>query len=155
MSDPLSWSSMIRVLGGLALVLVVFFLLLRGMRRLQPGLGAQRADLRVVAALALSPRERLLLVQVGEQQLLLGSGAQGLRCLHVLPQALVSRPAGGGGVAAAPFAQWLHKAVAARSGSGGASASSPTSSSTSSSTSSPTSSPTSSSASSSESHSTS
>ncbi|MDE2121176.1 MAG: flagellar biosynthetic protein FliO [Betaproteobacteria bacterium] len=119
MSDPLSWSSMIRVIGGLALVLMVFFLLLRGMRRLQPGLGAQRADLRVVAALALSPRERLLLVQVGEQQLLLGSGAQGLRCLHVLPQALAARPPGGGGAVAAPFAQWLHKAVAARSGSGG------------------------------------
>ena len=115
MSDPLSWSSMIRVIGGLALVLMVFFLLLRGMRRLQPGLGAQRADLRVVAALALSPRERLLLVQVGEQQLLLGAAAQGLRCLHVLPQPLASRPPTAVGAAAVtPFAEWLRKARAAR-----------------------------------------
>lgn len=117
MSDPLSWSSMIRVLGGLALVLVVFFLLLRVLRRLQPGLGAGRADLRVVTTLALSPRERLLLVQVGEQQLLLGAGAQGLRCLHVLPRTLEPRPPGAGmraGAAAPPFAQWLRRALAER-----------------------------------------
>ena len=114
MSDPLSWSSMLRVLAGLGLVLVVFYLLLRLLRRAQPGLGAGRADLRVVASLALSPRERVLLVQVGEQQLLLGAGAQGLRCLHVLPQALEAKPPGGG-LPAVPFAEWLRRAVSASS----------------------------------------
>ncbi len=113
MSDPMSWSSMLRVTAGLALVLVLFFLLLRVLRRMQPGLAAGRADLRVVASLALSPRERLLLVQVGEQQLLLGAGAQGLQCLHVLPQPLAAR-AGSGPGSAAPFAEWLRKARAAR-----------------------------------------
>ena len=113
MSDPMSWSSMLRVIAGLALVLVLFFLLLRVLRRMQPGLAAGRADLRVVASLALSPRERLLLVQVGEQQLLLGAGAQGLQCLHVLPQPLPARPGGGPG-AVAPFTEWLRKASGAR-----------------------------------------
>ncbi len=116
MSDPLSWSSMLRVLAGLGLVLVVFFLLLRLLRRAQPGLGGARADLRVVAALALSPRERVLLVQVGEQQLLLGAGAQGLRCLHVLPQALEAKPPGGA-MPVVPFAEWLRKAVTSGSSS--------------------------------------
>lgn len=114
MSDPLSWSSMLRVLAGLGLVLVVFYLLLRVLRRAQPGLGTGRADLRVVASLALSPRERVLLVQVGEQQLLLGAGAQGLRCLHVLPQALEAKPPGSG-LPPVPFADWLRRAVSASS----------------------------------------
>ncbi len=114
MSDPLSWASMLRVLAGLALVLVLFFLLLRGVKRLHPGFAAGRADFRVVASLALSTRERLLLVQVGEQQLLLGAAAQGLRCLHVLPQPLAARPATAAGAAAVtPFAEWLRKARAA------------------------------------------
>ena len=106
---------MLRVLAGLALVLVLFFLLLRGVKRLHPGFAAGRADFRVVASLALSTRERLLLVQVGEQQLLLGAVAQGLRCLHVLPQPLASRPPTAVGAAAVtPFAEWLRKARAAR-----------------------------------------
>ncbi|WP_297909557.1 flagellar biosynthetic protein FliO [Thiomonas sp.] len=123
MSDPLSWSSMLRVLAGLGLVLVVFYLLLRVLKRAQPGLASGRADFRVVASLALSPRERVLLVQVGEQQLLLGAGAQGLRCLHVLPQALEAKPPGSG-MPAVPFADWLRKAVASSASSGACSGSS-------------------------------
>ncbi len=107
MSDPLSWSSMLRVVAGLALVLAVFFVLLRLLRRMQPGLAGARTDLRLVAALALSPRERLLLVQVGEQQLLLGSSAQGLRRLHVLPAPLPERGQGG---ASLGFAERLRRA---------------------------------------------
>ena len=66
MSDPMSWSALLRVVGGLALVLVIFFLVLRGLRRMQPGLAGANAPFAVVATLALSPRERLLLIQVGE-----------------------------------------------------------------------------------------
>lgn len=108
MSDPMSWSALLRVVGGLALVLVVFFLVLRGLRRMQPGLSGAGAPFAVVATLALSPRERLLLIQVGEQQLLLGSSPQGLRCLHVLPQALDVRRTDTGAV----FSDWLHRATA-------------------------------------------
>ncbi len=107
MSDPLSWYSMLRVLAGLALVLVVLFLLLRVLRRLQPGLAGSREDFRVLASLALSPRERLLLLQLGEQQLLLGAGVQGLRCLHVLPRPLAQRPCA---PVAPSFAAWLQRA---------------------------------------------
>ncbi len=117
MSDPLSWASMLRVLAGLALVLVVFFLLLRVMKRLQPGVGRSGSGLYVLRSLALSPRERLLLVQVGEQQLLLGAGAQGVRCLHVLPQALDLSPGAASGAPAGPgaaFAERLRGALAAR-----------------------------------------
>ncbi|WP_081857823.1 flagellar biosynthetic protein FliO [Thiomonas sp. FB-Cd] len=107
MSNPLSWSELLRVLGGLALVLLIFFVALRVLRRVQPGLARADAPLRVVTSLALSPRERLLLIQVGEQQLLLGSGPQGLRCLHVLPQTLEVRKTDSSLV----FSDWLRKSV--------------------------------------------
>lgn len=99
--DPLSLSAMLRVFGTLAIVLVVFVLALRGLRRLQGGRTPQGA-LRVVGSLSLSPRERLLLVQVGAQQLLIGSSAQGMNCLHVLPEPLPTDPP-----AAPPLAQAL------------------------------------------------
>ncbi|NNM63043.1 MAG: flagellar biosynthetic protein FliO [Burkholderiales bacterium] len=108
MSDPISWTAFLRIVGGLALVLVFFFLVLRGLRRLQPRFAGENADFCVIATLALSPRERLLLIQVGEQQLLVGSSPQGLRCLHVLPQALNVRKTD----ATVVFSDWLRKATA-------------------------------------------
>ncbi len=92
-SDPLSLGAMLRVFGTLVVVLVVFVVALRGLRRLQGAGGrAPQGALRVVGSLSLSPRERLLLVQVGAQQLLIGSSAQGLNCLHVLPEPLPTEP---------------------------------------------------------------
>jgi len=108
LSDPISWTALLRILGGLALVLGFFFLVLRGLRRVQPGFARANAEFRVIATLALSPRERLLLIQVGEQQLLVGSSPQGLRCLHVLPQALNVRKTD----ATVVFSDWLRKATA-------------------------------------------
>ncbi len=107
MSDPLSWSLLLRLGAGLALVLGLLVLMLRALRQVRPG-GAQ-PGMRVVSMLALSPRERLLLVQVGKQQLLLGSSPQGLSCLHLLPEAIDA-------VAAPPegFPAWLRRAKAMR-----------------------------------------
>lgn len=105
MSDPMSFTSLLRVLAGLAVVLALFYLALRGLKRMQPGGGAPESALRVVAALGVSPRERLLLVQVGEQQLLLGSGPQGLNCLHVLPTPIEVAP----GSMAPAFQGWLKR----------------------------------------------
>jgi flagellar protein FliO/FliZ len=116
--DPLSWTELLRVFGGLVAVIAVFVAALWLLKRLQPGLRPPNGPMRVLSTLSLSPRERLLLVQVGEQQLLLGSGAQGLNCLHVLstPLALESAQAGQGLGAALPasFPDWLRRAVEQR-----------------------------------------
>ena len=82
-------------LGGavFALVLVVGLILaLSWLARRMPGLGgaagAGHPSLRIVGALALGPRDRLVVVEVGETQLLLGVGAGGTRTLHTLDQPL-------------------------------------------------------------------
>ncbi len=105
MSDPFSWSMLLRLGAGLLLVLGLFVLMLRALKQVRPG--TARGAIHVVSSLALSPRERLLLVQVGKQQLLLGSSPQGLSCLHLLPEAVDT-------IAAPPegFPAWLRRAKA-------------------------------------------
>lgn len=116
--DPLSWTELLRVFGGLVAVIVVFVAALWLLKRFQPGMRASAGPMRVLSTLSLAPRERLLLVQVGEQQLLLGSSAQGLQCLHVLSEPIdLQPPAAGTGIGAAlpaTFPDWLRRAVEQR-----------------------------------------
>lgn len=77
-------------IGGalLALALVVGLILALGWlaRRMPGALGAARGNsgLRVVATLPLGPRDRVMVVDVGGTQLLLGVGPGGTRTLHTL-----------------------------------------------------------------------
>ncbi len=116
--DPLGWTELLRVFGGLVAVIVVFVVALWLLKRLQPGLRTPHGPLRVLATLNLAPRERLLLVQVGEQQLLLGSSAQGLACLHVLATPIAQEPTttgqGMGAALPASFPDWLRRAMEQR-----------------------------------------
>lgn len=106
-----SFSAILELFSALVAVLLVFLGLIWVLRRLQPDLGGgQRGALHIVASLPLGARERLLLIQMGEQQLLLGVTPAGITLLHTLeaalPEAQVSPPA--------PFAGWLHKAMERR-----------------------------------------
>ena len=79
-------------LGGAVLALVAVLALIVGLawllKRL-PGSGLRSNDqLRVLTSLAVGQRERLVVVQVGQQQLLLGVTAQGIQTLHTLTEPL-------------------------------------------------------------------
>jgi flagellar protein FliO/FliZ len=82
-------------IGGalFALVLVIGLILLLGwLAKRMPGFGGTRNNsaLRVVGSLALGPRERVVVVAVGDTQLLLGVGSGGTRTLHTLETPLPS-----------------------------------------------------------------
>lgn len=84
-------------IGGalFALVLVVGLILLLGwLARRMPGFGGARGNpaLRVVGSLALGPRDRVVVVEVGDTQLLLGVGSNGTRTLHTLAEPLPVAP---------------------------------------------------------------
>ncbi len=83
-------------IGGavLALVLVVGLILVLGwLAKRMPGIGgASNPALKVVGSLSLSPRERVVVVAVGETQLVLGTGAGGTRVLHQLATPLPVTP---------------------------------------------------------------
>ena len=74
-----------------ALVMVVGLILaLTWLAKRMPGFrgGSAGSALRVVGSLALSPRERLVVVAIGDTQLVLGVGAGGTRTLHTLSEPL-------------------------------------------------------------------
>lgn len=96
-------------IGGalFSLVLVVGLILALGwLAKRMPGVqrGAGNAQLRVVASVALGPRDRAVVVDVGGTQLLLGVGQGGVRALHTLEQPLPAVETPG---APSPFAQIL------------------------------------------------
>ena len=95
--------------GGtvLALLLVVGVILaLAWLAKRMPGLGAGGGNpaLKIVGSLALGPRERVVVIDVGGTQLLLSTGPHGTRALHTLEQPLPA-PVN----ASSPFAQVLAK----------------------------------------------
>jgi flagellar protein FliO/FliZ len=69
---------------ALLFVLGLIFALAWLARRLPGVAGGSHRALRVVASLSLGPRERVVVVDVGGTQLLLGVGAGGTRALHTL-----------------------------------------------------------------------
>lgn len=81
---------------GLALVVALILVAAWAMRRMVPGAAGGQSALRIVAALPLGPRERLLLVDVAGQQLLLGVTAQQINALHRFDEPL-ALPAQHGG----------------------------------------------------------
>lgn len=92
--------SPLATLGKLALallfVLFVFWAFARLMRQLQGPRGNVHGDLSIVASLSLGQRERVVVVQAGESQLLLGVTASQVNTLHVLDSPLRGSGPGSG-----------------------------------------------------------
>ena len=82
--------------GGtlLALILVVALIIaLAWLVKKLPGAGLKAVSgLRVVASLAVGPRERVVVVDCAGQQLLIGVTQHGVNLLHTLPEPLIDAP---------------------------------------------------------------
>ena len=83
-------------LGGtlfaLGLVVALILVLAWVLKKL-PGAGLKSLPgLRTVASLAVGPRERVVIVDCGGQQLLLGVTQHGVNLLHTLPEPLLDEP---------------------------------------------------------------
>jgi flagellar protein FliO/FliZ len=74
---------------GLFAVIALILLLAFFLKRFNPAMLQKNSPLKVLASQSLGPRERIVLVAVGEQQLLLGVTAQQVSLLHTLPEPLV------------------------------------------------------------------
>ena len=80
-------------LGSLSLTLGVIVLLLWGgiwaMRRMRPGIGLGGArDCTILRSLPLGPRERLIVVQIGARQLVVGVGSAAVSLICELDERL-------------------------------------------------------------------
>jgi flagellar protein FliO/FliZ len=80
-------------LASLSLTLGIIVLLLWGgiwaMRRMRPGTGLSNArDCAIIRSLALGPRERLLVVQIGARHLVIGIGSASVSLICELDEPL-------------------------------------------------------------------
>ena len=76
-------------------------------RKLSGGKGFGQGGMKIVGGVALGPRERIVLVEVGETWLVIGIVPGQIRTLHQLPKGSNSDLAPTVGATEAPFAQWL------------------------------------------------
>lgn len=87
-ASPLDAGSILQVVLGLVVVLLAIgasVWVLRHVLRLQPGMNGQ---LRVLAGLSMGPREKIVLLKVGDTQLLVGVAPGRVHTLHVLERPL-------------------------------------------------------------------
>lgn len=99
-----------QMLGSLALVLGAIIALAWLLRRIGSGPAGSAGLLKVIGSAAVGQKERVVVVEVADTWLVLGVAPGQVSALHTLPRQEL------GGVstqqAAAPFAQWLKRAVA-------------------------------------------
>jgi flagellar protein FliO/FliZ len=99
---------LLQLVLGLLAVIAAVLVLARWLPRLQGMRAAGAGNLKVVEAMALGQKERLLVVQVGDEQILLGVTASGISALHRLDRPL-QPPAAGAPADGAPA--WLNRVL--------------------------------------------
>lgn len=83
-AEPLSLGSLIQVTLGLLAVVVTIFALAWFLRRYGRFQSSANTSLKVVGGLSVGPRERVVLIQVEDRQLLLGVAPGRVQMLHTL-----------------------------------------------------------------------
>lgn len=85
-ASPLGAGSLLQALLGLILVLALLMAAAYWLRKVQGQRGLGGGLMRVVAALPLGTRERLVIVELADTWLVLGITPQGIVALHTLPK---------------------------------------------------------------------
>ena len=85
-----SASQLASVVGGLAIILVLIYGLSWFVKRFAQGGFAQNASMKIISSMPLGTRERLMLVEVGGKQLLLGVTATQINTLHVFDEPVIA-----------------------------------------------------------------
>ncbi len=83
-SMPSAAGSLLQMLFGLGITLAVLFAALTLLKRLQGARAKQPGALRVISATSVGPRERVVLVAVGKQVLVVGVAPGRVSALHTL-----------------------------------------------------------------------
>lgn len=106
------------MLGALTGVLLLIFAVAWLFRRIQTGQPGGRQHLQIISVLPLSAKERVVLIQVGEEQVLVGVSTAGIHHLHKLTEPVsttsAATPANDDGAPTPSFADALRSVVVRR-----------------------------------------
>jgi flagellar protein FliO/FliZ len=109
-----SAGNLLQTIFGLCVVLGLLALLAWFLKRYGPKAAAGSAGLRIVGALNLGGRERIMVVEVGEQWIVVGASPGRVNALATMPrQALAEQPAAlqPHRPPAASFSEWLKQTI--------------------------------------------
>ena len=81
---------LLQVVGSFVVVILLLVAVLVMLKRFNGVSSSMGGDMRVVSSVGVGQRERAVLLQVGEQQVLLGVGPGNVRTLHVFDEPAVS-----------------------------------------------------------------
>lgn len=81
---------LLQVLGSFVVVILLLVAVLVMLKRFNGVSTSMGGDMRVVSSVGVGQRERAVLVQVGEQQFLLGVGPGNVRTLHIFDEPAVT-----------------------------------------------------------------
>ena len=112
-SPPSPAGGLLQTIMALMLVLGLLAGLAWLLKRYGPKAGAAGANLRVVGALNIGGRERIMVVEVGDQWIVVGAAPGRVNALHTMPRqegALAPLPAGGA-TPANSFSDWLKNTI--------------------------------------------
>ena len=112
-------AGLLQTIFALLLVLGLLIGLAWLLKRYGPKPGGGLANLRVVGALNIGGRERIMVVEVGDQWIVVGAAPGRVNALHTMPRQDVDLGAGTaqGGIPATRFADWLKNTMDKRNAS--------------------------------------
>lgn len=104
---------LLQTIMALMLVLALLAGLAWVMKRYGPKMSGGSANLRVVGALNLGGRERIMVVEVGDQWIVVGAAPGRVNALHTMPrqEGELTPAASHGGVPSNNFSDWLKKTI--------------------------------------------
>jgi len=88
MSSTLSGPNMFQLLSGMAIVIGAIIVILWLLKKLGRMTMTANNQIQVLGGVSLGAREKLVLVQIGEKQIVIGVAPGSVRTLHVLDQVI-------------------------------------------------------------------
>jgi flagellar protein FliO/FliZ len=108
-------AGLVQTIFALLVVLAALAALAWFLKRFGPGQASGQGNLHIVGALSLGGRERIVVVEVGEQWIVVGASPGRINALATLPRQEGVAPIGA--TPAQPFADWLKKTLDKRNAS--------------------------------------
>ena len=110
--EPISSPYLLKLTGGLILVVVVIFALAWLVKKFNLAQQSHGGLIRIVAGVSIGTRDRIVLLQVGEEQILVGLTPGRIEKLHTLAEPL--NPAGEASAASTSFAEKINRLMGDR-----------------------------------------